>query len=232
MIDTQHAVETPEGVRLALRVAGPVARALAFSVDWSLRSIAYVAATLGIVASLGPERWSAMVFVIFLGEWMYPVLFEVLADGRTPGKRVVGIRVVHEDGTRIRWAASLLRNLLLWVDALPGTYLFGLATMVASDDFRRIGDHAAGTLVIYADAVPRTSSAVAASDAPPLAPPIALTTDEQSALLAFGERAGGLSAARCDELAGLATPLAATGEPPAARLLRIAAWLRGGEPAA
>ncbi len=229
MIDTLHAVETPEGVRLSLRVAGPVARAVAFALDSSLRGIFYFLALIGLVSALQQHALGAIVFVFFLGEWFYPVIFELWSDGQTPGKRSVGIRVVHEDGTRVRWPASLLRNLLLAADLLPGTYLFGLASMLASERFRRLGDHAAGTLVVYADA-PRPPSAPPA-DLSPLAPPLALSLEEQSAVLAFGERAGELSAARSEELASLATPLLEPGEPAARRVQRIAAWLRGAEPA-
>ena len=100
----------------------------------------------------------ALILLVFAGEWFDPVLFEVLADGQTVGKRAVGIRVVHEDGTRIGWSASLLRNLLLAADWIPGTGALGLASMLASARFRRLGDRAAGTLVIHASP-PRRSRA-------------------------------------------------------------------------
>lgn len=225
MIDTLHLIETPEGVRMALRLAGPVPRALAFLVDASLRSVGYLLAgiTLGITAPrLGLPL---LVLSVFAGEWFYPVLFEVLADGQTVGKRALGIRVVHDDGTRIRWSASLLRNLLLWADGIPGTYLVGLASMLASEQFRRLGDLAAGTLVIHTSPPPHPPGALPALA--PLAPPIPLGVDEQRAVISFAERAALLSPARADELAALPGVLVADAPVPRERLLRIAAWLRG-----
>jgi uncharacterized RDD family membrane protein YckC len=225
MIDTLHFVETPEGVRVALRLAGPVPRALAFGVDASLRSFAYLVAAIPLTVALPRLGLAILLLVIFVGEWFYPVLFEVLADGQTIGKRAVGIRVVHEDGTRIRWSASLLRNLLLWADAMPGTYLVGLASMLASERFRRLGDLAAGTLVIHTGAPPHAPAAPIA--AAPMPPPIPLGVDEQRAVVAYAERAALLSPARAEELAALPAALVAGAPDPRERLLRIAAWLRG-----
>lgn len=225
-LDTTHSVETPEGVRLVLRAAGPVPRLLAFLLDSSLRGVAYVAALIALSLTLQDLAVPLFVLLVFAGEWFYPVLFEVLGDGQTIGKRVIGLRVVHDDGTRIRLPASLLRNLLLAADMLPGTYAFGLLSMLASRDFRRLGDHTAGTLVIHTDTQPRRSPAPPPERAP-LAPAIPLAVEEQRAVVAFAERAPRLSEARAAELAALAEPLVDGREPPAERLLRIAAWLRG-----
>jgi hypothetical protein len=86
--------------------------------------------------------------------------------------------------------------------------------------------------VIYADSEPRALPGAKLPGASPMPPPFALTSEEGSAILAFGERAATLSPERRDELAGLAAPLISPGEAPAASLLRIAAFLRGGEPTA
>jgi uncharacterized RDD family membrane protein YckC len=231
LIDTTHVVEAPEGVRLALRVAGPVPRAVAFALDAGLRwtGFAALAIALALLLGTGSELLGPLLFFLFFAsEWFYPVVFEVAADGRTPGKRAVGIRVVHEDGTRVRWPASLLRNLIAAADWMPGTYAVGLVSMLTSERFRRLGDHAAGTLVVYAE------TAGARQPAPvetvePLAPPLPLTLEEQQALLAFAERAPALTAARREELASLAAPLLEAGEAPSQRLLRIAAFVRGRE---
>lgn len=225
-LDTLHTVETPEGVELALRLAGVVPRALAFAIDVSLRLAFYLFAAfpLGIwLEKVGIAIW---LFLIALGEVIYPIAFELLADGRTIGKRVVGIRVVHEDGTRIGWQASLVRNLLTAADALPGTYLFAFASMICSRQFRRIGDHAAGTVVVHVE----TKPGAGAPDATvvPAAAPFPLSPDESAAVLAFGARAHELSADRREELASLATPLLVPGRgPAAAQLEAIAAHLRG-----
>ncbi len=224
-LDTLHVVEAPEGVRLSLRAAGPVARLIAYSVDVSIRSFGYAA--LGFLfATLVPELAGPLILLlVFAGEWGYPVLCEVLRAGQTPGKQVVGLRVVHADATPVGWSSSVLRNLLLAADLLPGTYLSGLASMLATRNFQRLGDLAAGTLVVYVER--RVEPTGVAPNAAPLAPPLPLELDEQRAVIAFAERVGWLSDARADEIAALATPLHAPGEPARERLLRIAAWLLG-----
>jgi uncharacterized RDD family membrane protein YckC len=226
MIDTLHNVEAPEGVDLSLRLAGVIPRGLAYVADASLRTLFYVVAAIPLAAALGEVGLGVLVVLVLLGEVIYPIAFELLGDGQTPGKRMVGIRVVHDDGTRIRWQASLLRNLLVYADALPGTFLFAAASMLASPRFQRLGDHAAGTLVVYVEGkAERAPSAAASVDPEP--PPIALALDEQAALLAFGARSAEFSPARREELARLAAPLLRAGEPAAPQLEAIAAHLRG-----
>jgi uncharacterized RDD family membrane protein YckC len=226
LLDTLHTVETPEGVDLALRLAGVVPRSLAFAIDVAMRFAVYVFAVFPLTIWLEKLGLAVWFLVIALGEVIYPVAFELLADGQTIGKRVVGIRVVHDDGTRIRWQASLVRNLLTAADALPGTYLFALVSMLCSARFQRIGDHAAGTVVVHAEAKPRTG--IPAAAVVPTPPPIALSADETAAVLAFGARASELSPGRREELASLAAPLVVPGRgPAAAQLEAIAAHLRG-----
>ena len=90
-LDTIRHVETPEGVQLELRVAGPVVRAAAFTVDQIFRVVFYSVAS----AFLGSSEFGQGLFllVLFAAEWFYPVTFEVLTDGMTPGKRIMGIAV-------------------------------------------------------------------------------------------------------------------------------------------
>jgi uncharacterized RDD family membrane protein YckC len=224
MLDTLHPVQTPEGVDLNLRAAGPVPRALAWGVDALLRAALLAAAGLGLVA-FGAAGMGVLFIVTFAVWWFYPVAFEVLGRGATPGKRVMGLVVLHEDGTPVGWPASLLRNLLRVVDFLPFLYVAGLCTMLIDASFRRLGDLAAGTLVVYAERVH-----AAAAEVPkllPLAPPIPLTLDEQRAVIAFAERAPFLSPARAAELAAIPEPLAGNGGDPVERLMRMAAWLVG-----
>ncbi len=229
MIDTLHHVEAPEGVDLALRLAGPAPRAIAYAADVAIRWIVYLFALIPLAGLLQEVGGGLFVLVFALGEVIYPVAFELLGDGQTLGKRMVGIRVVHDDGTRIRWQASLLRNLLVVADALPGTYLFAIASMSVSQRFQRIGDHAAGTVVVYVDAPPQRAAGAAAADAEPAPPAIALALEEQAALLAFGARSQAFSPARREELAKLATPLLRPGAPAAEQLAAVAAHLRGAE---
>jgi len=157
--------------------------------------------------------------------WFYGVAWEVWNRGRTPGKWILGLAVVREDGTPIRPGESILRNFLRVVDFLPYFYALGLLCMLADKSFRRLGDLAAGTLVVY---VRETRPARVATDAEPLAPPIALEPEERRAVIAFAERAPHLSPARADELAAIPVPLLPPGDArPRDQLVRIAAWLLG-----
>ncbi len=224
MIDAVHTVETPEGVRLELRTAGPVPRALAFALDSLIRFVFYLTALITLSLTVANLAGAVLLVLVFLGEWFYPVFFEVWNQGQTLGKKSVGLRVVRMDGTRVGWSASLLRNLLLAADWIPGTYLAGLVSMSTSRSFQRLGDLAAGTLVIHVERPPARGHPV---DAPPIAPPIPLTVEEQRAVGDFAERASLLSTARAEELAALAVPLQAPPAPARERLLGIGAWLLG-----
>ncbi len=222
-VDTRFRVETPEGIELALSVAGVVPRGLAFLVDASIRSVIYIAASLGFFLWLGEAGTGPTLLVVFATEWFYPVAFEVLWGGRTPGKAGLGLRVIQHDGTPIRLPASLLRNLLLAVDFLPLAYGFAIVSMLCDRHFRRLGDLAAGTLVVHAPAASPFEQVD--MDATPVPPPVALDSEEQRAVIAFAERAPNLTAARADELAALAAPLAGTRR----ELENIAAHLLGRE---
>ncbi len=229
MIDTLHHVEAPEGVDLALRLAGPIPRATAYGADLAVRMTFYGVAMFPLTLVLREVGLGILLVLISLGEVIYPVAFELLGDGQTLGKRMVGIRVVHDDGTRIRWQASLTRNLLVFADGLPGSYLFAIASMLASRRFQRLGDHAAGTVVVYAEAKPARAPTATTSDSAPMPPALALSLDEQAAVLAFGARSTEFSPARREELARLAVPLLRPGAAAAPQLEAVAAHLRGSE---
>lgn len=223
MLDTIHPVQTPEGVVLNLRAAGPVVRGIAWGVDLVVRTGVY--AMLGIVLGvLGSFGQGLMLLAVFFVEWFYPVCFEVWSAGQTPGKKLLGIRVVSEDGTPVTWSASIARNLLRFADLLPGFYLAGLVSMLVDSSFRRLGDLAAGTLVVYPGAEVAAVGTLPA--ATPLAPPVALDLAEQRAVIAYAERATFLSDERARELASIPTPLLAGGDA-RQRLFCIAAWLSG-----
>ena len=105
---------------------------------------------------LGGAGMGLWLILMFLMEWFYPVLFEVLARGQTVGKMALGIRVLCDDGTPVGWYQSTVRNFLKFVDFLPVLYGAGLLSMLLQKDFKRLGDLAAGTLVVYAERrVPR-----------------------------------------------------------------------------
>ncbi len=87
-------------------------------------------------------------------EWGYFLFFELTTGGRSPGKALLGLRVLRDGGEPIDLRASLLRNLLRLVDALPANYLVGLTAMVLSSEGKRLGDLAAGTVVVRLDRPP------------------------------------------------------------------------------
>ncbi|HEY0721408.1 MAG TPA: RDD family protein, partial [Gammaproteobacteria bacterium] len=120
--------------------------------------------------------------------------------GATPGKKAMGLTVVHDNGTPIGWPASLIRNLLRVIDFFPLLYGAGLLSMLINRQFKRLGDLAAGTLVVYAERTRRSNNTISAA---PRALPAALTVEEQRALLDFAERSTMLAPARVEELAEL-----------------------------
>jgi hypothetical protein len=160
----------------------------------------------------------------FLLEWGYPVFFE-LRSAATPGKRLLSLRVVQDDGAPLTLGSALLRNLLRFVDFLPVGYLFGLTSCMISSRFQRLGDLAAGTLVIYeSKSQPRTLP----ETTPPRPPLVPLTLDEQRAIIAFAERASDWTDERCQELAqhsGACTR--GSGRERVQQLLGYARWIAG-----
>lgn len=224
MLDTYREIETPEGVELHLRAAGPVARALAFVIDLLLRGVILMLLSLGL-SIVGRFGMGLFLIVVFLMEWFYPVLFEVYRQGETPGKHLFGLRVLNDNGTPVGWGPSLVRNLLRAVDFLPSFYGFGLASMLLNRDFKRLGDHAAGTVVVYQDRGLRT---IEIPTAPAFAPPLSLNLVEQRAMITFAERSQRLTEGRSEELADLLTLLTGVqGRAGVQRLYQMANWLVG-----
>ncbi len=223
-LDSFRTIETPEGVDIALPVAGPIVRALAWSIDQLVRMAVYVALAMA-SDSLGSSGEGLLYMAIFAVEWFYPVAFELMANGATPGKMALGIAVVHADGTPVAAPASVLRNLLRAADFLPAVYVVGFLCMVADRNFRRLGDMAAGTVVIHRR---RRQPLPPLPSWPPVPPGVPLTVNEQRAIIAFAERSTGWTDARCQELADLAAP-ALDCEPKrrVERLQGMARWLLG-----
>jgi uncharacterized RDD family membrane protein YckC len=143
-------IATPEGVDLELMLAGVGSRFSAALIDFLIQ-MALLAALVGAVLIGGGSfsGWSGAAFVIlafllFLG---YDVLFEVLNSGRTPGKRLNGIRVVRVDGSPVRFLTSAVRNALRLIDMLF-FYFVGVVAILVTTRNQRVGDLAAGTLVV------------------------------------------------------------------------------------
>lgn len=215
MLDTTRSIETPEGIELSLRVAGPVVRALAWSIDMGIRSIVY--SLLAVLLSYLGELGYGIFFIAIFGlEWFYPIVFEVYRHGATPGKRAFKIKVLHEWGTPVNWSAAMIRNLLRVVDFLPFFYGFGLMTMIINKDFKRIGDLAAGTIVVYDDEKMKTVTLPVESAR---AMPVSLPLEQQLAIINFAERSPQLLPARRLELANLVTTLTNTSDEVGVKML-------------
>ena len=145
---------TPEGVTLEVTLAGLGSRFAAALVDQLLRTLILVALVVAVglvgagVGTASGLLLATLLVAVFLVQFAYDVLFETLAAGRTPGKRWTGLRVVRVGGGPVGFVTSALRNILRIVDALPGFYLVGMLAILFTRQNQRLGDVAAGTLVV------------------------------------------------------------------------------------
>lgn len=226
MLDSIRAVETPEGVTLDLVPAGPVARAYAWAIDFLVRIAVYIVAAIFLQFLRGVGAGLFMI-LLFLLEWLYPVLFEVLWKGQTLGKRALGLRVLMADGRPVTWTASLMRSIGMFADILPPPYLTGLLCMLLDQDFRRLGDLMAGTVVVHAE-TSKGSLRSQRSSMEPYAAAVTLSLEEQRAIVAFADRLSGLTEERAEELANHLEPLTGLrGAAAVKRLLGMASAIEG-----
>jgi uncharacterized RDD family membrane protein YckC len=154
-VDTRITIGTPEGVDLQLVVVGLGSRFLGRMVDFLIQAaivVAMLLATGGTMAATGTDSggWfvAAATLIVFLSLFAYDVPFEVWGNGRTPGKRVAGTRVVGLHGEPIDFVTSVIRNVVRIADFLPGLYLVGTVSVLSTAHSQRLGDLAAGTLVV------------------------------------------------------------------------------------
>ncbi|MGA9063149.1 MAG: RDD family protein [Terracidiphilus sp.] len=157
-IGDQLNIETPELVAIEMPLAGIGSRFIAILVDYLIWGAAFTVLIL-ISAIILPAlhffggvsaNWAlGIVFlIVFLLQWGYFALFEAFGNGRTPGKRVARIRVIHQSGRGITFVEALARNLVRFVDYLPGFYAVGVIAIFLSRRHQRLGDMVAGTLVV------------------------------------------------------------------------------------
>ena len=225
MFDTIRKFEVPEGVDLELRLAGPIVRILAWLIDFLVRTTIQVAAYF-VLLWLGRIGMGIMLIIYFFIEWLYPVFFE-LYQGATPGKKTLNLYVCHDDGTPVNWQSSMLRNLLRVADFFPFLYALGLITMLMNKEFKRLGDLAAGTVVVYRD---KKTSNISIPDANPAPLPVPLTLTEQRAILDFAERHEFLSIPRKQELANILSKLTKKNNDASVNeLYQYANWLLKGQ---
>lgn len=167
-LDTTIQIVTPENSAFDYRVAGPFRRWPAYLIDLCIRfgTFMLVAFLLSLVAGFGGGGVAIAIILIawFLLEWFYGGVFETYWNGQTPGKRVMGIRVLTVDGRPINGMQAVMRNILRTVDMYPmlslemigipapmyvlPTYMVGLITMTFNSKFQRLGDLVCGTIVV------------------------------------------------------------------------------------
>lgn len=159
MSSPQITLQTVTGVDVELTIAGPGSRAYAFVVDWHIRLLLALQWLLvGHLLYFGGFRMTTdnpgsnyMLWVwlptVLIYVFYHPVL-EVAMRGRTPGKRIAGVRLVTREGDIPGVGPLLLRNVFRILDSLPVCYLVGLISVVLTDHHVRVGDIAAGTLLV------------------------------------------------------------------------------------
>jgi uncharacterized RDD family membrane protein YckC len=189
-IGDQLNIDTPELVSIELPLAGIGSRFIAILVDSLILGAAVILLIfLGvfIITALGSfgeksASWGIgiLLLILFLLFWGYFALFETFNNGRTPGKRVAKIRVIHQSGRGINFAEALARNLVRIIDYMPGFYGVGIAAMFMSRRSQRLGDMVAGTLVVrereveapmWNESTSRTLTAAALAPNSPIPPP-------------------------------------------------------------
>jgi uncharacterized RDD family membrane protein YckC len=167
-------IDTPEQVALEFSLATVGSRFLALAVDsliqFALTAALLLAVALGVwlssttVEAAGPWLMAMLVLGAFLVNFAYFAVFESVWNGQTPGKRLIGLRVIHASGRPVSVFEAILRNVVRIADQLPGIYAIGILSVFLTERSQRLGDLAAGTVVVHERAVqadPRQFAAAA-----------------------------------------------------------------------
>ena len=150
--ESKLVIRTPEGICFPLMLASPISRFLALMIDIGVvtAASAVLSLLLGSFGILGMDLAMAFTmlcsFILSIG---YPMVMEWYFRGQTVGKKVMRLRVMDEQGLRLQVSQVVIRNLLRFVDSLPGFYLVGGAASVVSARSQRLGDIAANTIVVH-----------------------------------------------------------------------------------
>jgi uncharacterized RDD family membrane protein YckC len=210
--DDRLTISTPEGVDLSLTLAGVGSRFVAALADGILQYATIIAASAVLFGTDGfgaGENVASAVFAIvfFVVLFVYDVAFEVLASGRTLGKRWNGLRVVRVGGQPIGFLSSVIRNLMRVIDILPGFYLVGMTSVLLTRKNQRLGDIVAGTVVVRERrAAPQAPGQLGRAPGPPPDTAAAwdtsaITSEELGAVRGFLERRQGIDPAARRSLA-------------------------------
>lgn len=167
-LETQLKVDATEATEVSVDIAGLGARSLAFITDWHLRFTLALTWFLGslyffkeldvVDFSSGDFDFAGMPFLVTVGGasaiyLLYHPVLEIITRGRTPGKRFAGIRVAMNDGRAPTTGATVVRNLFRVVDSAPGLYVVGFMCGLCTARSVRLGDLAAGTVLVYDERV-------------------------------------------------------------------------------
>jgi uncharacterized RDD family membrane protein YckC len=206
-LEDRTTIATPEGIELQIVLAGAGSRFIACVIDLFVQLVLIVLGAVAAFGLIGGGVGAALFAIaLFAALYLYDILFEVLAAGRTPGKRMTHLRVVRARGTPVDLPASAIRNLLRLIDWLPAAYLVGLVSILLTKRNQRLGDLAAGTLVIRDVTARRAAAAAAPASADALLDSSswdvsAVSVEELAAVRRFLERRESLDGRARRELA-------------------------------
>jgi len=235
-IDLTAVITTPENIQFEYRIAGPFRRLPAFLLDFVLRGVCVVAffVLMIFIGAMASIPFGMILFLIFLVsfafDWFYGLFFETYWNGQTPGKWLTKTRVISVDGRPINAYQATVRNFLRLADFAPmvsfemmssdaqpvyaiPTFLVSLLCMSMSPRFQRLGDLAAGTMVVVNEQswVPtniKLEDARVASLSEHIPPNFRMSSTLAKAIALYAERRNRISMGRRTELAShLAKPL-------------------------
>jgi uncharacterized RDD family membrane protein YckC len=212
-LDRSIEIQTPESVAFAHQLAGVGSRFLAVAFDLFVQLLLAIALLVilaltvekshfaprsGLEQSLALALMASAVFAIFFG---YFIAFEAFWNGQTPGKKLLGLRVVKDGGYPIDFAASLIRNLIRIVEQTLGFYASSAICALISPENKRFGDYAAGTIVVREARVQPPAAGIADSQAARYASTALVSGEERELVHRFIERRNALSPQRRATLA-------------------------------
>jgi uncharacterized RDD family membrane protein YckC len=207
--DTSLGALTPEGIEFVLFPAGLPVRSIAYGIDKIIQWLIIIVIWLSFISLQVLGAWFFLIFN-FCIDWFYHIFCELVFHGQTPGKKIMKIRVVKSRGSPVDPASSFLRNLLRFADTFCFLCPIALLSMSISPGFRRLGDWAGDTLVVYTarqTKIPAGNSISWLSVLAPVVPARPLSLEEKQAVLTFARRYPLLGEARANEIARSLAPL-------------------------
>ncbi|MDR0487609.1 MAG: RDD family protein [Treponema sp.] len=208
IFDSSLEALTPEGIEFVLSPAGLPVRTLAYGIDKVTQWLILMAIFVMVAVLHDMGIWLALI-LNFLIDWFYHVVCELTFHGQTLGKRLAGIRVVRSNGAPVDPASSFLRNLLRFADTFFFFFPIALVSITASRGFRRLGDWAGDTLVVYSSMAINLSGNTLnrfLEKYEPVSLSHPLSQDEKQAVMSFARRYPLLGEARANEIAGIYAP--------------------------